>query len=156
MTAARSARTALGRGKGQDDDPNGGRGHGGHARLVRAPPARPLAGSGERADPRPDRAAQPRRLPAVQGLVVLGSARHRGNAGRDGDVVQRGDLDHRRRAAPPERARRVGGAAGSGKTSACMHPFGWRASDPQRRAALVLEVKGDFCFAVRGMLEAVD
>ena len=51
------------------------------------------------------------------------------------------------------------GAVGSGKTSACMHPFarqllGWRADDPRRRAAaLVLEVKGDFCFAVRGMLE---
>ena len=52
------------------------------------------------------------------------------------------------------------GAVGSGKTSACMHPFGqqllgWQAKDPERRAAaLVLEVKGDFCFAVRGILEA--
>ena len=52
------------------------------------------------------------------------------------------------------------GAVGSGKTSACMHPFaeqllGWQAGEPERRAAaLVLEVKGDFCFAVRGMLEA--
>ena len=52
------------------------------------------------------------------------------------------------------------GAVGSGKTSACMHPFGeqllgWQAKDPERRAAaLVLEVKGDFCFAVRDMLGA--
>ena len=40
---------------------------------------------------------------------------------------------------------------GSGKTSACMHPFakqllGWQADDPEKRAAaLMLEVKGDFC-----------
>ena len=52
------------------------------------------------------------------------------------------------------------GAVGSGKTSACMHPFAeqlfrWQASNPERRCAgLVLEVKGDFCFAVRDMLEA--
>ena len=52
------------------------------------------------------------------------------------------------------------GAVGGGKTSASLHPFaeqllGWQASDPNRRAAaLVLEVKGDFCFAVRDMLEA--
>ena len=54
------------------------------------------------------------------------------------------------------------GAVGSGKTSACMHPFavqllGWQAGEPERRAAaLVLEVKGDFCFAARGMLAAAD
>ncbi len=52
----------------------------------------------------------------------------------------------------------VVGAIGSGKTSACLHPFaqqllGWQARDPARRAsALVLEVKGDFCFAVRRIL----
>ena len=51
------------------------------------------------------------------------------------------------------------GAVGSGKTSACMHPyarqiFHWRADDPKRRAAgLVLEVKGDFCHDVRRILE---
>ena len=51
------------------------------------------------------------------------------------------------------------GAIGSGKTSACMRPFarqlfGWQAGDAQRRAAgLVLEVKGDFCDQVRGILE---
>ncbi len=51
------------------------------------------------------------------------------------------------------------GAVGSGKTSACMRPFarqllGWQADDPRRRiAGLVLEVKGDFCHQVRGILE---
>ena len=51
------------------------------------------------------------------------------------------------------------GAVGSGKTSACMYPFAqqllsWQADQPGRRAsALVLEVKGDFCHSVRGILE---
>ena len=50
------------------------------------------------------------------------------------------------------------GAVGSGKTSACMHPFArqllsWQADSPERRvAALVLEVKGDFCHDIRRML----
>ena len=50
------------------------------------------------------------------------------------------------------------GAVGSGKTSACMNPFarqllGWQASNPQMRAAaLVLEVKGDFCHDIRQIL----
>ena len=53
----------------------------------------------------------------------------------------------------------VVGAVGTGKTSGCMYPFAcqilsWRADDPGRRAgALVLEVKGDFCHQVRGILE---
>ena len=53
------------------------------------------------------------------------------------------------------------GAIGSGKTSACMRPFarqllGWQAGDPERRiAALVLEVKGDFCHQVREILDHV-
>ena len=53
------------------------------------------------------------------------------------------------------------GAIGSGKTSACMRPFarqllGWQAQDPERCiAALVLEVKGDFCHQVRGILADV-
>ena len=52
----------------------------------------------------------------------------------------------------------VVGAAGTGKTTACMYPFAeqllsWRADDPDRRAgALVLEVKGDFCHQVRHIL----
>ena len=51
------------------------------------------------------------------------------------------------------------GAVGSGKTSACMHPFAeqilsWQADRPGRRASgLVLEVKGDFCHSVRRILE---
>ena len=49
-------------------------------------------------------------------------------------------------------------AVGSGKTSACMHPFasqllGWQAGNPHRRvAALVLEVKGGFCHDIRQIL----
>jgi len=64
----------------------------------------------------------------------------------------------------PERGLYTGvsifGAVGSGKTSACMHPFAeqllsWAADDPRRRAAgLVLEVKGDFCYSIRKILEA--
>ncbi|MCY3942329.1 MAG: TraM recognition domain-containing protein [Gemmatimonadetes bacterium] len=53
----------------------------------------------------------------------------------------------------------VVGAVGTGKTTACMYPFAqqllsWQADDPRRRAgALVLEVKGDFCHQVHGILE---
>ena len=63
----------------------------------------------------------------------------------------------------PERGLYTGvlifGAVGSGKTSACMHPFArqilsWQADRQQRRAAgLVLEVKGDFCHDVRRILQ---
>ena len=62
----------------------------------------------------------------------------------------------------PERGLYTGvaifGAVGSGKTSACMHPFarqllGWQAVNPQlRAAALVLEVKGDVCHDIRRIL----
>lgn len=51
------------------------------------------------------------------------------------------------------------GAVGSGKTSCCMLPFAeqilsYRATDPACRAsALVLEVKGDFCFKVKKLLD---
>ena len=50
------------------------------------------------------------------------------------------------------------GAVGTGKTSACMYPYvdqllRWRAQDPALKVGgLVLEVKGDFCAQVRGML----
>ena len=63
----------------------------------------------------------------------------------------------------PERGLYTGvaifGAVGSGKTSACMHPFarqllGWQATNPEKRAAaLILEVKGDFCYDIREILE---
>ena len=62
----------------------------------------------------------------------------------------------------PERGLYTGvaifGAVGSGKTSACMHPFArqllsWQAANPQMRAAaLMLEVKGDFCHDIRQIL----
>ena len=62
----------------------------------------------------------------------------------------------------PERGLYTGvaifGAVGSGKTSACMHPFAqqilsWKSGNPQRRAAgLILEVKGDFCHDIRRIL----
>lgn len=51
------------------------------------------------------------------------------------------------------------GAIGTGKTTSCMRPFcrqllEWQADDPEKRvAALVLEVKGDFCYDVQEMLE---
>ena len=66
----------------------------------------------------------------------------------------------------PERGLYTGvaifGAVGSGKTSACMHPFArqlfsWQAADPQRRASgLLLEVKGDFCHDIRQILIDAD
>lgn len=52
------------------------------------------------------------------------------------------------------------GAIGSGKTSCCMVPFAeqilsYCAADAERRvSALVLEVKGDFCFKIRNLLTA--
>ena len=89
----------------------------------------------------------------------------------DGPAIVVGEVHHPVRAiespAPewltiPERGLYTGvaifGAVGSGKTSACMHPFarqllGWHADNPERRAAaLVLEVKGDFCHDIRRML----
>ena len=66
----------------------------------------------------------------------------------------------------PERGLSTGvamfGAVGSGKTSACLHPFArqllsWHAKNPARRpAALVLEVKGDSCHDIRRMLPELD
>ena len=63
----------------------------------------------------------------------------------------------------PERGLYTGlaivGAIGSGKSSACMYPYveqllGSFAGDPERKvAALVLEVKGDFCHRVRDILQ---
>lgn len=56
----------------------------------------------------------------------------------------------------------VVGAVGTGKTSACMYPYvdqllRWQNQDQDRKiAGLVLEVKGDFCGQVRGMLQRAD
>ena len=52
----------------------------------------------------------------------------------------------------------VFGAVGSGKTTCCMYPFAerilaYRHTDPDQRAgALILEVKGDFCYRVQETL----
>ena len=93
----------------------------------------------------------------------------------DGPAIVVGEVHHPVKAiespAPewltiPERGLYTGvaivGAVGSGKTSACMHPFArqllsWQATNPERRAAaLVLEVKGDFCHDIRRMLTELD
>ena len=89
----------------------------------------------------------------------------------DGPAIVVGEVHHPGKAierpAPewltiPERGLYTGvaifGAVRSGKTSACTHPFArqllsWQADSPERRvAALVLEVKGDFCHDIRRML----
>ena len=93
----------------------------------------------------------------------------------DGPAIVVGEVHHPTRAeesaAPewltiPERGLFTGvaifGAVGSGKTSACLHPFArqllsWQAGNPDRRAAaLILEVKGDFCHDIRRMLTELD
>ena len=54
------------------------------------------------------------------------------------------------------------GAIGSGKTASCMNPFmrqllEWQHQDKVKRAAaLVLEVKGDFCYDVQAVLREYD
>ena len=82
-----------------------------------------------------------------------------------------GEVHHETRPVPaaaphwlvvPERGLFTGiaivGAVGTGKTSGCMYPYadqllGYRACDPSRRmSALVLEVKGDFCFKLRELM----
>ena len=86
--------------------------------------------------------------------IVVGEAHH---------PVEAREIAHPSWLVIPERGLYTGvlifGAVGSGKTSACMHPFAqqilsWQAGHPGRRAAaLVLEVKGDFCHAVRRILQ---
>ncbi|HYI95335.1 MAG TPA: hypothetical protein VEX68_17475 [Bryobacteraceae bacterium] len=66
----------------------------------------------------------------------------------------------------PERGLYTGiavfGAIGSGKTSCCMYPYAeqvlaFQAQYPDRGpGALILEVKGDFCYKVKGLLEKYD
>jgi len=93
-------------------------------------------------------------------------------AKRDKLFLVVGEVHNRRRPTPsenpqwltlPERALFTGtaivGAIGTGKTSCCMYPFAeqilaYRADEPEKRiGGLVLEVKGDFCHKVRGILE---
>jgi hypothetical protein len=93
-------------------------------------------------------------------------------AKRDDLFLVVGEVHNRRKATPsenpqwltlPEKALFTGtaivGAIGTGKTSCCMYPFAeqilaYRAGDQEKRiGGLVLEVKGDFCHKVRGILE---
>jgi hypothetical protein len=93
-------------------------------------------------------------------------------AGRTRLSLVIGELHHPKKPDPverptwlaiPERGLYTGiavfGAIGSGKTSCCMYPFAeqllaYRSSDPEKRiGGLVLEVKGDFCHKVKGILE---
>ena len=86
--------------------------------------------------------------------IVVGETHH---------PVEAREISHPDWLVIPERGLYTGvaifGAVGSGKTSACMNPFarqllGWQAGDPERRAAaLILEVKGDFCHDIRGILK---
>src|SRR5262249_44732409 len=93
-------------------------------------------------------------------------------ANRDKLFLVIGELHHPRRPDPAENPRwlitpdrglfaglAIIGAIGSGKTSGCMLPFAdqilaYRAHDKEKRiGGLVLEVKGDFCHKVRGLLD---
>jgi hypothetical protein len=93
-------------------------------------------------------------------------------AKRDDLFLIVGEVHNKRRPTPsenpqwltlPERALFTGtaivGAIGTGKTSCCMYPFAeqilaYQAGDQQKRiGGLVLEVKGDFCHKVKGILE---
>lgn len=93
-------------------------------------------------------------------------------AGRDNLFLVVGEVHHAKRPEPvenprwltiPERGLYTGiavvGAVGSGKTSGCVYPFAeqllaYRATDRERSiGGLVLEVKGDFCHKVKGILE---
>ena len=91
---------------------------------------------------------------------------------RDKVFLVAGEVHHPRRPTPssnpqwlviPERGLYTGiailGAVGSGKTSCCMYPFanqilGYQSHDRAKRiGALMLEVKGDFCHQIRGILK---
>ena len=91
---------------------------------------------------------------------------------RDKVFLVAGEVHHPRRPTPssnpqwlviPERGLYTGiailGAVGSGKTSCCMYPFAnqilaYQAHDRAKRiGALMLEVKGDFCHQIRGILK---
>src|SRR5690606_35210600 len=95
---------------------------------------------------------QPEHRPAP--MLVLGESHHPTTPGRAPEP---------RWLTIPQRGLYTGvmvlGAVGTGKTSACMYPYvdqllRWQSNDPARRiGGLVLEVKGDFCGQVRGMLE---
>src|ERR1700733_11085336 len=91
---------------------------------------------------------------------------------RDQLFLVAGEVHNQRKATPspnpkwfmiPERGLYTGiailGAVGTGKTSCCMYPFAdqilaYKAYDRAKRiGGLMLEVKGDFCHKVRGILQ---
>ena len=93
-------------------------------------------------------------------------------ANRKTPYVVLGEVHHAKKPVPahsprwlviPERGLYTGiaifGAIGSGKTSGCIYPlaeqlFGYKAADADKRiGGLVLEVKGDFCHKVKGILD---
>lgn len=93
-------------------------------------------------------------------------------AGHDPLFVVVGEIHHPKRPEPAENPRwltiparglytgiAVVGAIGSGKTSGCMHPMAqqilaYRAREKDYRiGGLVLEVKGDFCYRLKEILE---
>jgi len=93
-------------------------------------------------------------------------------AKRDDLFLVVGEVHNRRKPTPsenpqwltlPEKALFTGtaivGAIGTGKTSCCMYPFAeqilaYRAAELEKRiGGLLLEVKGDFCHKVKGILE---
>ena len=93
-------------------------------------------------------------------------------AGRERLYVVLGEVHHPRKPEPaeapywlaiPDRGLYAGlmilGAIGSGKTSGCMYPFAeqilaYSAADRDKRVGgLFLEVKGDFCHKVKGILD---
>ncbi len=86
-------------------------------------------------------------------FVILGEVHHPRHVRR---------VEHPTWLTIPERGLYTGvvivGAIGSGKTTACMYPIvdqllGYRPDDREKRlSALILEVKGDFCGAVRDIL----
>ncbi len=85
--------------------------------------------------------------------LILGEAHHLTRTGRAPDPTW---------LTVPQRGLYTGvmilGAVGTGKTSACMYPYvdqllRWRSDDADRKVGgLVMEVKGDFCQQVRGIL----
>ena len=94
-------------------------------------------------------------------------------AGRERLYVVIGEVHHAKRPEPVENPRwlvipdrglytgiAIFGAIGTGKTTGCMYPFAkqllhYRAHDKIRRVGgLILEVKGDFCYHVKRILES--
>ena len=99
----------------------------------------------------------PQKPSAAAPSVVVGEIHHR---------TELVEVPHPTWCVIPEKGLYTGiaifGAIGTGKTTSCMRPFcrqllEWQHFDPEKRcAALVLEVKGDFCYDVQEMLGEYD